>query len=202
MMKRVISVLRDARHGGTVFFVPPEYAGGLTSTHPCIDIGYPFADERTRFCFPNLTVDILNRLARLHGTTDGDEPEPVGWGEFETTTDYEIGTLDEALFEMANLISGLAATDGAVVMNKDNELLGFGGMVSGSISDAGSVCRALDLEGESVAEEGTSNVGARHRSAYRLCGALPGSVAVVVSQDGGVRFVSQKKGRVTYWEQE
>ena len=44
--------------------------------------------------------------------------------------------------------------------------------------------------------------GARHRSAYRLAGALPGSVVVVISQDGGVRFVCQKNGRVTYWEQQ
>jgi hypothetical protein len=43
------------------------------------------------------------------------------------------------------------------------------------------VGRALDLEGEKVAEEETGNVGARHRSAYRLASALPGSVAVVIS---------------------
>ena len=29
---------------------------------------------------------------------------------------------------------------------------------------------------------------------------LPGSVAGVISQDGGVRFVCQKGGCVTYWE--
>ena len=87
-------------------------------------------------------------------------------------------------------------------MSKRNELLGFGGMISGRLPDAESVGRALDLEGEKVAEEGTGNVGARHRSAYRLAGALPGSVVVVISQDGGVRFVRQKGGRVTYWEQE
>jgi hypothetical protein len=46
------------------------------------------------------------------------------------------------------------------------------------------------------------NVGARHRSGYRLAGALSGSVAVVISQDGGVRFVCEKGGHVTYWEQE
>ena len=49
-----------------------------------------------------------------------------------------------------------------------------------------------------VAEEGTGNVGARHRSAYRLAGALPGSVTVVISLDGGMRFVCHKGGRVTY----
>jgi hypothetical protein len=149
-------------------------------------------------------VDILNRLAQLYGTTDYDEHEPgaVGWAEFEAATDDEIETLDEALFDVAYLIAGLAATDGAVIMSKQNELLGFGGMISGRLPDVESVGRALDLEGEEVAEEETGNVGARHRSAYRLVGALPGSVAVVVSQDGGVRWLCQRDGRVTYWEQE
>lgn len=65
-------------------------------------------------------------------------------------------------------IVGLAAAGGAVVMSKQNELLGFGGMISGRLPDVEGVARALDLEGEEVAEEGTANVGARHRSAYRL----------------------------------
>jgi hypothetical protein len=147
-------------------------------------------------------VGILNRLAQLYGASDQRRPGPIGWREFEATTDEEIETLDEALFEIAHLIAGLAAADGAVVMSKQNELLGFGGMVSGRLPDVGTVWRALDLEGEKVAEEATGNVGARHRSAYRLAGALPGAVAVVISQDGGVRFVCHKGGRVTYWEQE
>jgi len=202
MMKRVISVLRDARHGGTVIFVPLENTGDLSREHPYIDLRYRFADVRARLSFPHLVVDILNRLAQLYGTTDQQEPGIVDWEEFEATTDDEIATLDEALFETAHLIAGLAAADGAVLMSKHNELLGFGGMISGRLPDVESVGRSLDLEGEKVVEEGTGNVGARHRSAYRLAGALPGSVAVVISQDGGVRWVCQKGGRVTYWEQE
>src|ERR687898_2136495 len=203
MMKRVISVLRDARHGGTGIFVPVEDAGEPTRAQPYIDLRYPFAEGRARLSFPDLVVDILNRLAQLYGSADhGQEPTAVGWEEFETTTDAQVEALDEALFETAHLIAGLAAADGAVVMSKQNELLGFGGMISGRLPDVESVGRALDLEGEKVAEEGTENVGARHRSAYRLAGALPGSVAVVISQDGGVRWVCQKGGRVTYWEQE
>jgi hypothetical protein len=87
-------------------------------------------------------------------------------------------------------IAGLAAA-GAVILNKPNELLGFDAMISGTLPDIESVWRALDLEGEKVVEEGTANVGARHRSAYRLADALPGSVAIVIFQDGGVRFVCQ-----------
>jgi hypothetical protein len=147
-------------------------------------------------------VEILDRLAQLYPSGDHAEPRAVGWPEFEATTDEEIETLDEALFETAHLIAGLAGADGAVVMSKHNELLGFGGMISGRLPDVERVWRALDLEGEEVVEEGSGNVGARHRSAYRLCGALPGSVTVVISQDGGMRFVCQRGGRVTYWEQE
>jgi len=203
MMKRVVSVLRDVRHGGTVIFVPPENDAEVPNGElPYIDLRYPFADDRARLGFPHLIVDILNRLGQLYGTAGQHEPGVVGWEAFETTSDEEIETLDEALFETAHLIAGLAAADGAVVMGKDNELLRFGGMVSGKLPDVGCVWRALDLEGENVVKEGTGNVGARHRSAYRLVGALPGSVAVVISQDGGVRWVCQKSGRVTYWEQE
>ena len=201
-MKRVLSVLRDARHGGTVIFVPTENAGDPAREHPCIDLRYRFAEGRARLSFPDLVVDILNRLAQLYSTAGQREPRAVGWQEFEATTDDEIEMLDEALFDVAHLIAGLAAADGAVVMSKQNELMGFGGMNSGRLPDAESVARALDLEGKKVAEEETGNVGARHRSAYRLCGALPGSVVDVISQDGGVRFVCQNGGRVTYWEQE
>lgn len=75
-------------------------------------------------------------------------------------------------------------------------------MIPGRLPDVERVGRILDLEGENVAEEGAGNVGARHRSAYRLCDALPGSVTVVVSQDGGVRWMRKRDGRVIYWEQE
>ncbi len=203
MMKRVISMLRDARHGGTIIFVPEENAGDLSAKDPYIDLKYRFADGRQQLSFPDLVVDILNRFAQLYGASDQHRRGPVGWREFEATTDDEIATLDEALFETAHLIAGLAAADGAVVFSKHHhKLLGFGGMISGRLPAVRSVARALDLEGEKVAAEETGNVGARHRSAYRLAGALPGAVAIVISQDGGVRFIGKKDGRVTYWEQE
>jgi hypothetical protein len=92
MMKRVISVLRDARHGGTVVFVPQENAGETSREHPYIDLRYRFADGRARLCFPDLVVGILNRLAQLHGAPDRRRTGPVGWREFEATTDDEIAT--------------------------------------------------------------------------------------------------------------
>ena len=43
-------------------------------------------------------------------------------------------------------------------------------------------------------------MGTRHRSAYRLCTRFPEALAVVISQDGGVRFVGWHEGAITYWD--
>lgn len=200
LMKRVIALVREARHGGTIIFVPAD-AGGLSTDEPYIDLKYRFETPPTQRSFPDLVASILNRLAQIHGA--GPRPrDPVGWREFEATPDDDLATLDEALFETAHLIAGLASADGAVVMTKLNDILGFGGMISGRLPAVRTVARALDLDATSTVEEPADSVGARHRSAYRLVAALPGAIVVVVSQDGGVRFIAQKDGRVTYWELE
>ena len=199
MTKRFLAVLRRERHGGTIVHVPSELVAELGPGNPYLDIHYRFAEAEARRRFFEVTVGILNRLALVHGQSNAG---PVGWHDFQTATDEELAALDEALFEFAYLVAGLAAVDGAVVLDKRLELLGFGAEISGRLPDVRVVGRALDLEGESVADEPAANEGTRHRSAYRLVGALPGSVAIVVSQDGGVRFVAERDGRVTYWEHE
>ena len=202
MMKRVISMLREARHGGTIIFVPDANAGESSRPEDYIDLKYRFAGGASQLSFPDLVVGILDRLAEVSDPVGGNGAEPVGWTHFEAATDDKLAILDESLFETAHLIANLAAVDGAVVLSKQHELLGFGGMISGRLPAVRTVARALDLEGEAIADEETGNVGARHHSAYRLIGALPGSLAIVISQDGDVRFICQKEGRVTYWEQD
>jgi hypothetical protein len=198
VLKRVISLLREARHGGAIIFVPIECADP-SGAETYIDLKYRFEAPPTQRSFQHLVVSILNRLAQIYGA--GPRPnDQVGWREFETTPDDELATLDEALFESAHLIAGLAAADGAVVLTKLHDLLGFGGMITGRLPAIRSVAKARDLNAESTVDEPVEKVGARHRSAYRLVAALPGAVVIVVSQDGGVRFVAQKDGRVTYWE--
>ncbi len=200
MMQRAIALIRQAHHGGTIIFVPSDSCDPSTD-EPLIDLKYRFTISPTQRSFPDLVVSILNRLAQIHGT--GPRPnDPVGWHEFETTPDHDLATLDEALFETAQLIAGLASTDGAVVLTKLHDILGFGGMISGRLPAVRRVARALDLDADSTVDESAENVGARHRSAYRLVAANPGAIVIVVSQDGGVRFVAQKEGRVTYLEQE
>jgi hypothetical protein len=205
-----------------VFVVPAE--GGVPQRltwhpNPDVTLGWSRDGRKVLFSSSRSSYSRVTELylASLDGGLEEKLPLPMGYErslspdappgrrrresicrrEFEMTTDDQLATLNEALFETAHFIGALASADGAVVMTKQHDSLGFGGMISGRLPAVRTVARALDVEGDRVADEGTDNVGARHRSAYQLAAAFPGAVVIVISQDGGVRFVAQKGGRVT-----
>ena len=72
---------------------------------------------------------------------------------------------------------------------------------SRELPELSQVTRALDLAGHEREQARTDRVGTRHRSAYRLCHVAPDVVAIVVSQDGGMRFVRWHGDGVTFWDQ-
>ena len=196
-IKRLISALRGAHHGATILFLPTELLGEFTEANRYVDLKYRFAEGEPRSRFRTLVVNIMNRVAELHAGSAG----VIGWTEYALSNDEHLAAFDEAIFEMAYLVAGCAEVDGAVLLTKAFELLGFGGEISGELPGVVSVRRALDLEGDEAEEEFTESVGTRHRSAYRLCLAVPEAMAIVISQDGAVRFVKNRHGAVTYWDQ-
>jgi DisA bacterial checkpoint controller nucleotide-binding len=197
-IKRITSAVRDSHHGGTLVIVPPNLADDILEGR-YVSLKYRFVDAEPRRRFRTLIVDVMSELARTYAGAPA--RDPVGWDDYEASSDATLSLLDEAVFEVAHLIAGLTAVDGAVVMTQRFEMLGFGGEISGDLPPVETVERALDVEAEATIEESTDGVGTRHRSAYRLCNALGTVIAVVISQDGNVRFIKRKNGAVTYWDQ-
>ncbi|MBA3474789.1 MAG: DNA integrity scanning protein DisA nucleotide-binding domain protein [Rubrobacter sp.] len=199
-IKRVVSAVRNSRHGGTLVIVPPDLADDILEDR-YVALKYKFAEDEPRRRFRTLIVRAMNVLAESYGRDGASTGQEVGWEAYEASGLGELSDLDEAIFEVAHLIAGLAAVDGAVVMTQRFELLGFGGEISGELPGVETVSKALDIEGDETMEEPTEGFGTRHRSAFRLCEALPDVIAVVISQDSNVRFVKHKDGAVTYWDQ-
>ena len=197
-VKRIASAVRDSHHGGTVVIVPPYLADDILDGR-YVSLKYRFVDAEPRRRFRTLIVDVMSELARSHAGTPA--RDPVGWDDYEASSDAGLSLLDEAIFEVAHLIAGLTAVDGAVVMSQRFEMLGFGGEISGDLPAVDTVARALDVEADVAVEESAEGVGTRHRSAYRLCRELSSVIAVVISQDGNVRFIKCKDDVVTYWDQ-
>ena len=197
-VRSVIGLMRSSHHGGTILFLPPEGDGSIEKLDGRVLPKYAFASEEPRRRFRTLIVALINALAAVQRTDP--ERRKVGWEEYVSSTSSDVAQIDEAIFELAHQVAGLAAVDGAVVLNKRFELLGFGAEIGGDLPVVHWVARALDAEGTSKVRESVERNGTRHRSAYRLCNFVHNALAIVVSQDGTVRFVKWHEGEVTYWD--
>ena len=199
ILRRVFATVRGAQHGGMLIIVPERSSNEVLTNGRHIRVKYPFMDEEPRRRLRTLTGEILDELAAApRGPSEG---QVVGWHEYETSDASGVSERDAALFEAADLVADLTHVDGAVVMTTALDLLGFGGEIAGDLPEVPRVMRARDLEGMEREWVRTDRVGTRHRSAYRLCHVLREALAVVVSQDGGLRFIRWHKDAVTYWEQ-
>ena len=199
ILRRVFATVRGAQHGGMLILVPEQATHQVLTDGYHIRVKYPFVEEEPRQRLRTLTSAILHRVVAEHqGPSDG---PAIGWLQYQMSDAPKVTAGDAALFEAALLVADLTHVDGAVVMTTGLDLLGFGGEIAGDLPEVPRVMRARDLEGMDREWVRTDRVGTRHRSAYRLCHVVRDAVAVVVSQDGGLRFVRWHNDAVTYWEQ-
>ena len=90
----------------------------------------------------------MNALAESGAASgEGEEETIIRWKEYAESTNQTIAQLDEAVFEMSHLVAALSSLDGAVVMTKRFELLGFAAEIHSDMANVVSVAKALDLEG-------------------------------------------------------
>jgi hypothetical protein len=199
VVKRIISSIRNMKHGGTIIFFPPGLIQRITSPNPYVFIKYMFRDEKPVRRLHWLTIGIMNELAKHYGSSGG-PGNVVGWSEYVAATNKTLLELDEALFECARFIANLATVDGAVILTRGLDLVGFGGVVKGAFSKEDFIARAMDAEGEQRVYERAEGVGTRHLAAYHLCKEIPDVLAIVISQDGNTSLVTWMKDSVTYWD--
>lgn len=190
VIRRTITVMRQQRHGGTVLFLPAT--AEINPDH--VRIKYRLADREPRRQFRRVLLDTMRCLAERNR-----EAESVGWNEYLADRSPEIAALDEAIFELGNLFAELSAVDGALLLTQRFELLGFGAEISGDIPQQDDVWRATGLDANNPERDDPQTFGTRHRSVFRLCHAYPEIVALVVSQDGAVRFVKRFGDQVVYF---
>jgi hypothetical protein len=197
VLRRTVATVRAAQHGGTLIVIPRQRAADILADRRYMGVKYSFTDEEPRRRIVTLIGAIMNELIRVEGRSG----IVVGWDAYESSSVGRLEEMDEALFEVAHLLADLARVDGTVLMTDSLEVLGFGVEIAGELPEVTRVARALDLEGMDREWVRTDRVGTRHRSAYRLCQALHDALVLVVSQDGGLRFIRWHVDGVTYWEQ-
>jgi DisA bacterial checkpoint controller nucleotide-binding len=197
VMRRVVSQVRRARHGGMLIIIASPKWDMLVCPDGPICPKYWIEDTKARRRYRELifaAVRTLSEIGAQHGF------RTVGWKEYQEIRDNRLAELDEAIFECAHLMADLMAVDGALVLTAARDIIGFGAEVHVPTRENEIVYRALDIEATQAIAERVDNAGTRHRAAYRLARDHPECMVIVVSQDGSVRYVGNPNGKVTYWD--
>lgn len=100
----------------------------------------------------------------------------------------------------AGLLARLTAVDGAVILTKDFDLVGFGAELL--INPAKRQRPDMHFIGPDDCEElggRFDDSGMRHRACYSFCDVVEGAVGIVISQEGTVRACTRHDGKVVVY---
>jgi hypothetical protein len=195
-MRRVIREIRNSRHGGTIVFAPRSLMGSLLRTGGPLRAKYRIEETCTASPFAFILEDVMRRLAHF-AVAKG--KSSAGWLEYLAWYEEFPYTFSQRFVELALWLSDLTAVDGCLLLDHRFTLFGFGVEIQVPSFEDEIVHRALDIEAQDCVLESMETAGTRHRTAYRLCREYAECLAIVVSQDGAVKFVANHQDKVTYW---
>ena len=190
----IVNGVRARNHGGTVLLVAPGSEAALpvrtkfgVGEHASI-LGNRFVEfVNTRHLLADARLDRGGAAGRL------------------MTKEQALAHLQNAAFaaeddlvDAADVVAGLAAVDGALILTADLRTLGFGAEI---VLDAAAPVMAYEAMGRAQASGSwpvvdSESFGMRHRSALRCVGVAERVAAFVVSQDGQVSLFWKQDGRV------
>ena len=196
--RRVIRIIRDRRVGGTLVIGPRKLSDQLLEPGGALTAKYRVQVEDSSTGYLNLLENLFSRLATI---AQNKNENSVGWLEFLKWNDEIPYSFSSSYLDTAGWLADMAAVDGCLLLDSQFMVLGYGVEIRVQGIENEIVYRALDLEASVTIPESAEHAGTRHRTAYRLCRDFPEYLAVVVSQDGAVRFIANHRDQVTYWSQ-
>ncbi len=194
VVRRTLRLVRNRQHGGMLVYLSDD-ALYLQDISRWLRFRVRFTEDDSTHRFRRLMLRVIHR-ARQIGHEQG--LSTVTYLDYRRMRDPELADLEEALIDFGHFLADLMSVDGALVLDRTFRLIGFGAEILGD-TPVYTIHRAKDLEANETIRERADASGTRHRSAYRLVMGLPETIAIVVSQDGDVRFVAHHQDRLTYW---
>lgn len=173
-LSRIVAKMREARKGGALIF-PSNTKTQL------IDFGVLKARAT------GLGEALHSFYAASQASAAANSPEELRSALSQWQNAHQM------ILRFTEFIAGLSKVDGCVVLQSDLNVVGFGAKIN-AISDSNDDISTLTLinpfSKKPESDKEIMRLGTRNRSAYNLCRLLPGSTAIVVSQDGDIRVFS------------
>ena len=196
--RRIIRTIRDRRLGGTLVIGPRPLSEQLLEPGGALTAKYRVGVDESSTGYLSLVDNLFSRLGAI---AEKKNVQSVGWLEFLKWNDEIPYSFSSSYLDIAGWLADMAAVDGCLLLDPQFMVLAYGVEIRVPGTENEIVYRAMDLEASVTIPESAEHAGTRHRTAYRLCRSYPEYLAVVVSQDGAVRFIANHRDQVTYWSQ-
>jgi hypothetical protein len=168
----ILGKVCNARHGGCFLVVPDTF--DIPGRY--LNIKYPVELTKLQEAIQG-RLRLEPALTELSRGGKGLSPELL----------YDAHFLERDMARISDLVAGLAAVDGAVIVTRSLKIVGYGAeILLTEPPEAGETVIYSDGS-KNTKEEPLSNVGMRHRSAFRFCSRNNNTIALVISQDGGMK---------------
>ena len=187
IIRSLADKMQQLGHGGCILMIPESDTGEvwnhLTSKYKC-------EDESIWTLLVGRWIHYYHRDAMRAGR----DPDEL------FSAESQLHEVEDGLHDSVDAVAALTRVDGAVLMTRRFRLLGFGCVIPLHEPTEYRVFKATDRRGEHVRQIVSNEYGTRHRSAFEFCYRFAPAVAIVVSSDGGIKFVTRRNDDVYFWE--
>jgi hypothetical protein len=193
----VLDKISEARHGGCLLILPER----LDPSSLPLQIKYRVNSKIVQEAIKERASVGPQVIVQMDAS---EQKTPSGSSQIvhDDATLADALLLDRDLAQVIEFVAALATVDGAVVLSRDLKLEGFGAEIT--LAGLPSTYETVEYGNPppplgKPSPAPLADFGMRHRSAIRFCQEVPGAMAVVVSQDGGIRLFHRVGGRVRQW---
>ena len=115
--------------------------------------------------------------------------------------DISQSVREKELVSYADFVAKLSTVDGAVLLTKDMDLIGFGvEILTDKMEQKEPPMRFVSSDDSINRTKKFTDNGTRHRSGYRFCHEVEGSVVIVISQDGAIKACTKEGDEVVVYD--
>jgi hypothetical protein len=196
---RLLNRIQSFRHGGAILITPDHSLAHLKTKYATV---YP----RFRTSIEHLLLGQIQQYTasdEINNSYLDDDAETIPAMLYldeicgRIDADESSSEIDGTLW----FIALLSRVDGCVVLTPDFTIRGFGVEITCSDKpEAVYIAGDRGVSRSSLKPASYEHFGTRHRSMMRYCDKVPGSMGIVVSQDGDVRVIMKVEERLVVWD--
>jgi len=191
-ISRILIQIKKYNHGGAIL---------ITKNDLGLDIKYSISYLRLRGAM--LRFVKTNIAVKIYATSISSSKGSISKSLYEDmrTVEFKQREANNELKGAIRFIASQSCVDGSIVFNNELKTLGFGAVIDKVLPPKEvflsnkSTFKHLGLITKNPKEFGT-----RHRSMMTYCSQHPGSIGIVISQDGEIRVMSQFEDKLIMWD--